>query len=135
MKNEPMNQKQIEEIRAKERAATPGPWWHTPPVATIEQRIIDYDGTGMVRTKIGTIDCPEDAQFVAHARQDVPALLDEIDRLRGLLDSAVQDICGACEALVRASGHGWEDGCGGCKWDTPCTEAKKRHGLEESKDG
>ena len=27
-----------------------------------------------------------DQDFIAHARQDVPRLLDEIERLRGLLD-------------------------------------------------
>lgn len=31
-------------------------------------------------------------------------------------DAAVEDLCGACESLTRATGHGWEDGCYNCQW-------------------
>ena len=35
---------------------------------------------------------PEDREFIAHAREDIPALLDEIERLRALLDEALNAV-------------------------------------------
>lgn len=108
-----MNQKRLDEIRARVEAATPGPWmggyiayWHKcqndcaepqwwndepghnivrviepgigVPKDEIESHVIagnyDHGSGGIVHTN--------DLQFIAHARQDVPALLAEIERLR-----------------------------------------------------
>lgn len=84
----------LDAIRARAEAATPGPWvtdWdagyvvqsalslvadvHGEPVRADDP--LDYDDTGQ-----------PDAEFIAHARVDIPMLLDEIERLRALLDES-----------------------------------------------
>ena len=71
-----MTSQQLEEIRARCEAATPGPW--VAEVKTLygvsvsmptENRYYD------IRTN------KHDADFIAHARQDIPDLLDEVERL------------------------------------------------------
>lgn len=54
----PMSDGRLEQIQARAAAATPGPWeaWDTG-------------------------DPSANATFAAHAREDIPALLEEIDRL------------------------------------------------------
>lgn len=64
-----------DELQAmKERAekATPGPWTHGR----------DYVRTDAPNQGIGTMHClPKDAPFIAHARDDVPKLIAEVERL------------------------------------------------------
>jgi hypothetical protein len=66
------------QIESRCAAATPGPWTAHPYGADFEIRPIacgqDY----------GICSQP-DAEFIAHARGDVPVLLAEIDRLRGMI--------------------------------------------------
>ena len=66
----------IEKVRARAEAASDGKW--TVGLATF---------TGYyVRTSYSDPTDPtfieDDAEFIAHAREDVPALLDEVERLR-----------------------------------------------------
>ncbi|EMT54779.1 hypothetical protein I532_04205 [Brevibacillus borstelensis AK1] len=72
-----------EEIAAtRERAekATPGPWRVVPdniggfPIFDVQDRLD--------RSLIHTV---EDAEFIAHAREDIPKLLAEVERLRTAL--------------------------------------------------
>jgi len=96
-----MTPERLAEIKARSEAATPGPWRHG-----------EADGTGKVAEPFhggsitaGATCCivfghtihgapfgvleEVDAEFIAHARADVPALVAEIERLRGaLLDIA-----------------------------------------------
>lgn len=70
--------KELAEIRERAEKASPGPWatsddmtWDTTvrgPSMTI------YDEGGHTR---------EDADFIAHSRQDIPALLAHIEQLEG----------------------------------------------------
>ena len=71
----------IAEIRARLEAATPGPWeavkWEDYDhmngyVETWDVEGPDHDGDGNGQ---------QDAEFIAHARDDVPFLLAEIERL------------------------------------------------------
>jgi len=79
-----ITKERLAEIKARCEAATRAPWdvveihpkhYHVsaaldePPVAEVEYII-------------------QDAEFVAHARSDVPALLAEVERLRGLIKAA-----------------------------------------------
>lgn len=79
----------LDEIRAREQAATPGPWFVEPigdrDFETAKQRgrvipdVLRWQGYR------NTLDCGEDdatAQFIAHAREDIPWLLAEIERLQ-----------------------------------------------------
>jgi hypothetical protein len=83
-----MSTQRYEEIRARCNAARPGPW-----TAFVEGR--DFDsGSSIIRIGEGTTSSEDlyltgdsqavpaaDFDFIAHVRQDVPFLLDEIERL------------------------------------------------------
>ena len=76
-----ISDKELEEIRKRAEAATPGPW-----KAFVEDR--DFQsGSSFIQTQgedIELIGATEaDYDFIANARQDIPKLLDEIDRLKG----------------------------------------------------
>ena len=67
-------------IKARVEAATPGPWTsfiegrdHTSGSSFIRTRGEDIELTGATAA---------DQDFIAHARQDVPRLMAEVDRLR-----------------------------------------------------
>jgi hypothetical protein len=75
------------EIRARAEAATPGPWWED------HAEIMSHDG--MV-----SMPCvrPVDAEFIAHARTDVPALC---ERVR-VLTEALREISGWASSVLAA---------------------------------
>lgn len=74
---------QLAAWRAVTAAATEGPW-------TLLTRATDdlavLDANGMWVAEIG--EAPDDAAFIATARTAVPALLDEVERLRNLVGEA-----------------------------------------------
>ncbi|MFJ9204105.1 hypothetical protein ACIROP_04455 [Bacillus velezensis] len=77
----------LEEIRQRADAATEGPW-----------RIGKQSSNGL--NNIGTIGGlltaqttnEDDAKYIAHARQDIPWLISEIDRLNSGIDSVLYDL-------------------------------------------
>lgn len=83
-----MSDEEIEEIRLRNDAASPGPWTsfiegrdHSRGSSFImtgsrENRGHDIELTGVTEA---------DQDFIAHARQDIPNLLTEVKRLRALL--------------------------------------------------
>jgi hypothetical protein len=87
MPDKPITEKELDEIEARSRAATPGPWR-----SYIEGRDhtsgSDFIMTGPDSSRGPDIEVtggtPADQDFIAHARQDVPKLLAEVRRLRGL---------------------------------------------------
>ncbi len=93
----------LEAIRARAEAATPGPWWYDqdermwrlhgvqfviPPQGPVAQQVI---GRQILKApKKGTPyaeywPSAPDAEFIAHARTDVDVLLQELDRLQARL--------------------------------------------------
>lgn len=81
-----MNDEQLQAIRARCEAATPGPWheWHIDKAPS--GIICDTRENGVAQT-FNRIDeaYPNDganASFIAHAREDVPTLLAEVADLR-----------------------------------------------------
>ncbi len=84
-----LTDKEIAEIRERCDAASPGPWAsyiegrdHTSGSDFImtgkgESRGEDIELTGATKT---------DQDFIAHARQDVPTLIAEIERLKSVLE-------------------------------------------------
>lgn len=82
-------------IRARAEAATPGPW------------VSDGSVWGDISCRTGTlfhdIEDPADAEFVAMARTDIPALLAEVERLTRNLEYASAECCdlSAYRQLVR----------------------------------
>jgi hypothetical protein len=89
MTTNPLTEAELRAIRARCDAATPAPWR-----SYIEGRdhtsASDFIMTGEESARGDDIELSgatkADQDFIAHARQDVPRLLDEIERLRGLLD-------------------------------------------------
>lgn len=70
-----MTDQELKAIRERWQAATPGPWGRWPGGVTLP----------LCRYVIIETDQPNahaDRAFIAHAITDVPALLDEVDRLR-----------------------------------------------------
>jgi hypothetical protein len=88
-------------IRERASKATPGPWeigmltdTRLPGVMSVQ-----CDGSGPVIlemtgwARIGERDhdeAGETAAFIAHARTDVPALINEVERLRGVVDALIR---------------------------------------------
>ncbi len=89
MSSQPLSKAQLIEIKVRCEAATPGPW-----ISFIEGR--DHLGGDSVITPgvqgawqenlYLTGATVADHDFIAHARQDIPLLLAEIERLQVLLD-------------------------------------------------
>jgi hypothetical protein len=118
-----LTQKQIDEIRARCEAATEGPWWW--PFGS-EALLVEKCGY-YCDEKIGHVDHEvvigryggqphyvklKDARFIAHARTDIPALLDA-------LEEAQREVEGLREGLKQIVDYDpayWcaEDGTGYC---------------------
>lgn len=100
-KDEPMSDERLAEIRARAAHATPGPWkcWNAfnlnyamgdrrgQPSRDVAMARLGPDasvGVGVTSTIAhGDIRMlSDDAEFIAHAREDIPALLAEVERMR-----------------------------------------------------
>jgi len=87
----------IEAIRARAEAATPGPW-------KFGSNCIVTDNDDVLYTYVDRapdddecwISCmdikPEDADFIAHAREDIPDLLAEVERLQERVSQKYDDL-------------------------------------------
>lgn len=94
-----MTKEQLDAIREREKAATKGPWRFNGAFETAEGYFLECAYT----EDIGGRD--EDIGFILHARQDVPDLLDEVDRLReelGELDVIARDRDDAVDLLFKS---------------------------------
>jgi hypothetical protein len=97
----PLSEQQLAEIRARAEAATEGPWDPCPGMSPTFYGNIQGEylrGVGDIAFGVGE-QAEADLAFVLHAREDVPALLAEVDRLRAeraetnaSLDNAVKTI-------------------------------------------
>ncbi|PPG34494.1 hypothetical protein [Rathayibacter sp. AY2B9] len=68
-------------IEARAAAATVGPW-ATFNRFHIEAPSVDRNVTQAAEWESSGIEREEDAEFIAHARTDIPALIAEVRRLR-----------------------------------------------------
>ena len=109
----------LNEIEARANAATEGPWevkpyngWHDASdeidsfVGPSDATIVEQLGCGCC--DVGLEVSPTDAEFIAHARADVP---DMAAALRAVLK------------LHKEDGHGWGPG------ESFCTECQQGYGL------
>jgi len=91
-------------IRARCEAATPGPWELDGEVIVTLNEDCQRDEQDIVADDSGIV-TGEDADFMAHARADLPDALAEIARLREDLDTAVNfmppmiQAWGACRGI------------------------------------
>lgn len=93
----------LDVIEQRANDATPGPWerWHDP-VALVDRFVAGFP-INTIQDSVGQFSAA-DAEFIAHARTDVPALVAEIRRLRAELAEA--------QFIERVMTHGL-DGIGG----------------------
>jgi len=106
----------LEAINARCDAATAGPWVYFPPdsncafpqiiLGRVRDLLFDQDD-----------DLPEDAEFIAHARTDLPALVAEVERLRSMIraehmpegydvpDDATTELAVQCASLEAHLSH------------------------------
>lgn len=89
-------------MRARSEAATPGPW---KVVSGRHGRYVDHEISGLPRGAHGGFFL-RDADFIVNARMDVPALLDECNRLRARIADLEAD-ASFLEALRAAGVDHW----------------------------
>ncbi len=97
--SEPLKPERLAEIKARCEGATPGPWLGLSE-GKHRQGIVDHEGQ-----RIWPWLREEDMRFAYCAREDVPTLLAEVERLRALHEQAA--------ALVEA--HETGDGSNLCE--------------------
>ncbi|MDH6116865.1 hypothetical protein ABH930_000284 [Kitasatospora sp. GAS204A] len=110
MTTAPLSDEQYAAIRAREAAATKGPWWADSHEIYSGPHDIPGLGEWVAETCVADeLERSEaNAHFVASARTDVPALLAEVDRLRAERDQArarlatVEAAEGAARAAMEA---------------------------------
>ena len=93
----------LEPIKARDAAATPGPWLlagtHAKPHHTVHASgVTGYQVHSMQRVADEAPDVYKhmkatyfrDAAFIAHARRDVPALVAEVETLRAVIEDCAR---------------------------------------------
>jgi hypothetical protein len=103
-----MSELDVDAIRARADAATPGPWATDPSQCEVLINTPDY----RTLVLLGDHDTRElhpqadaDATFLAAAREDIPALLDEVERLRAnwhQIEQMFADAARSVDESVRA---------------------------------
>ena len=81
--DDPMTREQFDAIRERVDATTEGPWTRWAGLDDRDNSVAS-DGREDAPTVADVIPEKDDAVFIAHAREDVPALLAEVERLRAL---------------------------------------------------
>jgi hypothetical protein len=89
--NKRLNAEELEAIRKRAEAATPGPWFDSETVYVVSN--VRGDSIEWGADFIAETQEQSDAEFIANAREDVPKLLVEIERLRKTLDY-INDLAG-----------------------------------------
>jgi hypothetical protein len=76
-----MTQERLDAIKARCEAATRGPWTLT---GSKHQLVDSDDKAPMYKSIVCEVwhDTPNNAAFIVHARQDIPDLLQEVERLQ-----------------------------------------------------
>jgi len=69
-----MTKEKLAEIEARCNAATPGRWYHWEG----DCRVITSGPMGELCTNIAECASVGDTEFIAHARQDIPALIEAV---------------------------------------------------------
>ena len=104
--------KRLDEIEARANAATEGPW-------NVFVGRIDHPGRSLVAVAYDVV-CDEDADFIAHARTDVPALVEALQ--------AVLNLHFKAQPIPAAFGtQEGGDYCVTCAEDWPCPTVETIH--------
>ncbi|ACZ29592.1 hypothetical protein Xcel_0553 [Xylanimonas cellulosilytica DSM 15894] len=85
-----MSDLDLDAIRGRAEAATPGPWRHAPAIGNGGRYVSHCVETADRETLIADRLYGPTAKSIAHARQDIPALLAELRRLSAWKAEAVE---------------------------------------------
>ncbi|UPW82349.1 hypothetical protein [Lysinibacillus sp. Ag94] len=90
-----MNQEQLNAIKERVAKATPGQW-KVAYDTDDRDHVVDiwFDGKDNGHAEIhdnGFGNAPDNAKFISHAREDVPTLVAEVERLRALISELAGD--------------------------------------------
>ena len=92
--------KYLDEIKEREQAATSGPWEVKVKGNTVESHQVMSQGNEPICSAISPK--TKNAQFIAHARTDIPALISEVERLTSE-NTALQSANGKLENQLAES--------------------------------
>lgn len=81
--NKRLTDENLTQIKERTGKATEGKWRHTLTTPEYDTYFIGSSNVDGTFTPIGNINGEADATFIAHAREDIPKLLAEIEYLRG----------------------------------------------------
>jgi hypothetical protein len=111
--NTRLNADELEAIRKRAEAATEGPWgwakfalddddWDTemPWLGNATEAVMDFGDCEQYYPTQGTPPNSADAEFIAHAREDVPKLLAEIERLKEIANILCVELHRAGETII-----------------------------------
>jgi hypothetical protein len=104
-------------IRQRTESATPGPWKYKVPFEAPDQPTIrNYDDDTVISVVCG-MGTYEDAEFLTHAREDIPMLLAEVDRLRNIEKEAelLSKYANFLKSVI-ACGEEWTESCEYWRW-------------------
>lgn len=93
--NDPMTREQLDAIRERVDGATSGPWGCYGDGAHEVFDAGEYSDGDPGEVVAAVIEKLSDAQFIAQAREDIPALLAEVERLRtraALADAMIERV-------------------------------------------
>jgi hypothetical protein len=119
-----LTNEELAAIRKRAEKATPGPWVNMGvSVATAHPEYQEvsrwYNGTSNDVCSLNdgeyivSGNAEADADFIAHARTNIPKLIAEVERLHANRDKAVLAIEGICEMICIALSHGESMDLGG----------------------
>lgn len=108
-----MTPDELAAIKALVDAATEGPWrtgdqWNSAGTVGVLSAKSTHGNEDIVASCCDHGADPADAQFIAHARQDVPRLLAEVERLTAVVD-AVRELHAEGEFGCPYPSHGCND--------------------------
>lgn len=110
----------IEAIAARADAATPGPWRRHDTRDYAE--IHNGDSWGKAMAPIALVGDADDADFIAHAREDIPALLTHIAELTARAEKAEAKLARAVEDIAK-----YATNVHTCKFGKDCAMAMCNH--------
>ena len=86
-----MTNEELKSIRARAEKATPGPWTCSRRSNQDDDSFVGHDLEERLTAERGQIARWADAEFIAHVREDIPNLLEEIQNLKELIEHAWDD--------------------------------------------
>ena len=94
-----MNAEKLNEIKERAEKATSGPW-------DMQDDLFVVEGDGLILgDMVAKATSEADAKFIAHAREDIPALVAEVERLqrgRNISHVQIQQLFGTVDHLKYA---------------------------------